>query len=310
MVLFLLDGWDELPQNLQNYSIFQDIMKSSPKHSLLHSTVVVTSRYVSSGELHRLATSRLETLGFADQEVKECIMDITGNEEAAHALMEALESRPSLLSSCHLPLNAMIIAHVFQVKMNNLPTSLLETFKLLVLNCIQHHVIKREPDREPEDITSLERLPREIQGSFYSLCELAFNSLLEDRMLYTKEEFTTIPDTLSLLYGTKLQDETGPRTGYTFLHQTIQELLAAMHMSRMPPDDQLDYFYNFSDQPKFHVMIQFYAGVTLLQLEGTERILYDRIFTNLMTCHDDDLNAALDENPKIKKYLIKQLQYL
>ena len=303
-VLFLLDGWDELPQNLQNYSIFQDIIKSSPKRSLLHCTVVVTSRYVSSDELHRLATSRLETLGFADQEVKECIMDITGNEEAAHALMEALESRPSLLSSCHLPLNAMIIAYVFQVKMPNLPTTLLETFKLLVLNCIQRHVIKREPDRELEDITSLERLPREIQASFYSLCELAFNSLLEDRMLYTKEELTTIPDTLSLLYGTKLQDETGPRTRYSFLHQTIQELLAAMHMSRMPPEDQLDYFYNFCDQPRFHAMIQFYAGVTLLQLRGTERILYDRIFTNLMTNHDVDLNAALEENPKVLKYLI------
>ena len=279
-VLFLLDGWDELPHNLQNYSIFQDIIKSSPKHSLLHCTVVVTSRYVSSGELHRLATSRLETLGFGDQE------DITGNEEATHALMEPLESRPSLLSSCHLPLNAMIIAYVFQVKMPKLPTSLLETFKLLVLICIQRHVIKREPGREPEDITSLERLPREIQASFFSLCELAFSSLFEDRMLYTKEELTTIPDTLSLLYGTKLQDETGPRTRYSFLHQTIQELLAAMHMSRMPPDDQLDYFNNFCDQPRFHVMmIQFYAGVTLLQLRGTERILYDRIFTNLMTCH-------------------------
>ena len=84
-VLFLLDGWDELPENLQNNSIFKDIIKSSPKHSLLLSTVVVTSRYVSSDELHRLATSRLETLGFADQEVKECIMDIAGNEEAAHA---------------------------------------------------------------------------------------------------------------------------------------------------------------------------------------------------------------------------------
>eukprot|EP00731_Ephydatia_muelleri_P010311 Em0005g897a len=276
-VLFLLDGWDELPQNLQNNSIFKDIIKSSPKHSLLLSTVVVTSRYVSSDELHRLATSHLETLGFADHEVKECIMDITGNEEAAHALMEALESRPSLLSSCHLPLNAMIIAYVFQVKMNNLPTTLLETFKLLVLNCILRHVIKREPDREHEYIASLESLPKELQESFYSLCKMAFCGLLEHRMLFSKEELNSIPDTLSLLYGTKLQEPTGPRTMYSFLHQTIQELLAAMHMSRMPPEDQLKRFHAFIAKPMFHPVIQFYAGITSLTLNGIIGILHNTL---------------------------------
>ena len=272
-VLFLLDGWDELPQNLQNNSIFKDIIKSSPKHSLLLSTVVVTSRYVSSDELHRLATSRLETLGFADQEVKECIMGITGNEEAAHTLMEALESRPSLLSSCHLPLNAMIIAYVFQVKMNNLPTTLLETFKLLVLNCIQRHVIKREPDREHEDITSLESLPRDLQGSFHSICELAFCGLLDDTMLFTNKQLNSIPDLLSLLYKTKLQGETGPITKYTFLHQNIQELLAAMHMARMPHYEQLNNFRQLLPQPRFNAMIQFYAGITSLLLNETGQIL-------------------------------------
>ena len=278
-VLFLLDGWDELPQNLQINSIFKDIIKSSPKHSLLLSTVVVTSRYVSSDELHRLATCRLETLGFADQEVKECIMDITGNEEAAHALMEALESRPSLLSSCHLPLNAMIIAYVFQVKMNNLPTTLLETFKLLVLNCIQRHVIKREPDREHEYITSLESLPKELQKSFYSLCKMAFCGLLEHRMLFSQKELNSnsISDTLSLLYGTKLHEPTGLRTMYSFLHQTIHELLAAMHMSRMPPDDQLERFHAFIATPMFHPVIQFYAGITSLKLNGIIGILHNTL---------------------------------
>ena len=278
-VLFLLDGWDELPQNLQINSIFKEIIKSSPKHSLLLSTVVVTSRYVSSDELHRLATSHLETLGFADQEVKECIMDITGNDKAAHALMEALESRPSLLSSCHLPLNAMIIAYVFQVKINNLPTTLLETFKLLVLNCILRHVIKRKPDREHEDITSLESLPKELQESFYSLCKMAFCGLLEHRMLFSQKELNSnsISDTLSLLYGTKLQEATGPRTMYSFLHQTVQELLAAMHLSRMPPEVQLKRFHEFIAKPMFHPFIQFYAGITSLKLNGIIGILHNTL---------------------------------
>ena len=308
-LLFLLDGWDELPQNLQNNSIFKDIIKSSPKHSLLHSTVVVTSRYVSSDELHRLATCRLETLGFADQEVKECIMDITGSEEAAHALMEALESRPSLLSSCHLPLNAMIIAYVFQVRMNNLPTTLLEAFKLLVLNCILRHIIKREPDREHEDITSLESLPKELQDSFYSLCKMAFCGLLENRMLFSQKELNSnsISDTLSLLYGTKLQEATGPKTMYSFLHQTIQELLAAMHMSRMPPDDQLQKFHAFIAKPMFDVVIQFYAGITSLLFTKTVSILSDSVLSSFIAMNEHDISASFVMSQNVQKYVLDQL---
>ena len=90
--------------------------------------------------------------------------------------------------------------------MNNLPTTLLETFKLLFLNC---YVSKREPDR---DIATLESLTKELQALFHSLCELAFFGLLEDRILFSKEELNLIPDTLSLLYGTKVHDEAGPKT--------------------------------------------------------------------------------------------------
>ncbi|KAL5493910.1 hypothetical protein EMCRGX_G015148 [Ephydatia muelleri] len=303
-VLFLLDGWDELPKSLQSNSIFKDIVTSSPKHSLLHSTVVVTSRYVSSDELHGLATSRLETLGFADQEVKECIMDIIGNEEAAHALMEALESRPSLLSSCHLPLNAMIITHVFQVKMHNLPNTLLETFKLLILNCIQRHVINRE---DHEDVTTLESLPTELQASFYPLCELAFRGLLEDRMLFSKEEMKSIPDTLSLLYGIKLHDEIGPKMKYSFLHQTIQELLAAIHMSRMPPDEQLDYFQNFYAQERLHALIQLYAGVTSLHLIETVSILSGSVVCSMSAFNTNESAFICATSQKVKNLLFSQL---
>ena len=305
-VLFLLDGWDELPQKSQNDSIFKDIITSSPKHSLLHSTVVVTSRYGSSDELHSLATSRLETLGFADQEVKECIMDIASNEEAAHALMEALESRPSLLSSCHLPLNAIIVTHMFKVKMNNLPATLLEAFKLLIVNCIQRHAKNRQPHMECEGIPSLEFLPKYYQSSFHSLCELAFFGLLQDRRLFSNKDLNSIPDTLSILYGTKMQEKTQSKTMYSFFHPTIQELLAAIHMSRMPPDDQIDYFQNLYAQQRFHTLIQFYAGVTSLHLTETVSILSDSV--NLSSLHDQSAELKLFKSHSFKKKCFSHLK--
>ena len=293
-ILFLLDGWDELPRNMQNNSIFKDIVKSSPKYPLLLSTVVVTSRYVSSDDLLRLATSHLEIMEFTDYEVKECILNIADNKEEAHALMETLKSRPSLLSSCHLPLNVIKISYLFAVKRDNLPSTLLEVFKLLILHCIQRHVRNKEPDKDHNDINSLESLPKELGTSFNSLCELALNGLIRNRIVFTKEELGSTPDHLSLLYRAKGHEESEAGTKYSFFHHTIQELLAAMHMSMMPPELQLDYFHKLFGQPRFNAMIQFYAGITSLQLDEIKIFLFDNCILHGIQSADD-LNGKRKE---------------
>ena len=301
-VLFLLDGWDELPQNLQNRSIFKEMIKSSPKYSLLRSTVVVTFRYVSSDELLHLGTSRLEILGFTDMEAKECIIDTMNNNEASAALLEAVKSRPSLSSSCYLPLNVKILAYVFQVKGNvPVPSTMLETFKLLIVNCIQRHIRNQDPDaNQYESITLLEELPVALQTSFHSLCELAFKGLMEDRQIFSKDELHSIPDHLSLLHGAKTHNEIGTQMVYTFLHHTMQELLAAMHISRMVPGDQLDCFCKHFGDPKFDATIQFYAGITFLQMSEIKKHLYQTIDRNMSALNTDDAISAFCMNPGVK----------
>ena len=200
-ILFLFDGWDELSSSLQKNCIFKDIIQSSPKYPLLFSTVVVTSRFVSSDTLNHVATSHLEILGFTDQEIKECLEEIMNNEGGgdAGALMEEIESRPSLSSSCYLPLNAKIVAYVFLKNGKSLPSTMLEIFKLLILHCIHRHVKYRGQSDDNVEISSLDNLPKDLQKSFYSLCKLAFNGLMEDRYVFTKVELVSIPVSMSLL---------------------------------------------------------------------------------------------------------------
>ena len=304
-VLFLLDGWNELPMRLQKNSIFKDIIESSPKHPVIRSTVVMTSRYVSSDTLLSMATSHLEILGFTDHEVKECIMDITSNnEEATHNLLAALELRPLLLSNCHLPLNVKIITYLFKLEKCTLPVTLLEIFKLLILNCIQRHVRHKAPDEDYDNIISLETLPKELQSSFYSLCELAFNGLIEDKILFTKDDLGLISDHLSLLHGAKIYEGTGARMKYSFFHHTIQDLLAAMHMSKMPPDDQMGHFRNMFGQPKFDTVIQFYAGITSLNLAGIQTFLSDTIFaSSVIEMNDEDMVMMMTSSTSIRAIL-------
>ena len=55
-VLFILDGWDELSPHLQQNSIFRKLVQPKFSHEIpLHkSAVIVTSRPISSGDLHQI----------------------------------------------------------------------------------------------------------------------------------------------------------------------------------------------------------------------------------------------------------------
>ena len=58
-VLWVLDGWDELPPHLQQDSIFHKLIK----RMLSEYSLIVTSRPISSGDLHPVVSSRMRYWG-------------------------------------------------------------------------------------------------------------------------------------------------------------------------------------------------------------------------------------------------------
>jgi DNA replication protein DnaC len=61
-ILWILDGWDELPSHLREKSLLRDMITPSLHSPITLSSVIVTSRPVSSGELSELVSSRIEVL--------------------------------------------------------------------------------------------------------------------------------------------------------------------------------------------------------------------------------------------------------
>ena len=51
---------------------------------------------------------------------------------------------------------------------------------------------------------------------------------------------------------------------YNFLHLSVQELLAAYHISQMNPSKQLEIFKHLSESPRFQPVLQYYSGFTKL----------------------------------------------
>ena len=116
-ILFVLDGWDELPSHLQKDSIFRKL--TSPMRQAYQqraeSSVIVTSRSISSGDLHPVVSSRIEVLGFTPEEQRRYFAEcLKGDSQALAALLEKIKENPVVQSICYLPLNAAFVVHTFK----------------------------------------------------------------------------------------------------------------------------------------------------------------------------------------------------
>ena len=280
-VLFVMDGWDELPPELQQQSLFRRLPVASSLH---RSAVIVTSRPESSAELHSLVSSRIQIVGFTPSEVKEFFTDsLKGDSQAVDTLMEQMRENPVIESSCYLPLNAAIIVSLFLSLNCTLPTTITGVFTSLVLCCILRH-LKSRTDVRIHALQSLDSLPEIVQGPFAALCQLAFHGILDRKVTFSGDELSRIlPDAahLSLLQAIESFSYLGPagtsRT-YNFHHLSVQEFLAAWHITKLPVDEQTDLALVLLDQPG---MFQFYCGITHLNTPRiTEQIVRHTAFNN------------------------------
>ena len=273
-VLFILDGWDELPPNLRINSIFYQLLQPElPKSNpLCESTVIVTSRPIASGDLHQVVSSRVEILGFTAKKLHQFFTEcLKGDTEAVKTLLERIEENPEVAGSCYLPLNATILVHLFKSDRNTLPTTLYGIFSNLVLNCIKRHLKLRTPYKDVS-IESLDLLPEFAKKPFTILCQLAYDGVMEDKIVFSSLQ----PDinTLSLLQGVESFIGREKAISHNFIHLSIQELLAAWYIAtQLPAYEQVSKFNKLFNQSRFGAVFRFYAAITKLKTPGIKDVV-------------------------------------
>ena len=267
-VLFIFDGWDELPEKAPGRSIIRDILDRKKLHK---SSVIITSRPISSMNLHKLVDTRIEILGFTKAELQkyftECLGDDLGK---VKELEQRIKENPVVEGSCYLPLNASILVHLFKCD-GVLPNTQFGIFSKLICNCIFRHLKKRNKQLDIPGIKSLDKLPPSIQNPFECICEIAYKGVIEDHITFDLEcSFNT----LGLLQGVESFASGMPSHSYNFLHLSIQELLAAIHMStKLEPSEQLAQFQELFGRARFSAVFQFYAAKTKLKTRGMDKIV-------------------------------------
>ncbi len=272
-VLLVLDGWDELPHALQKKSLFRSLISPQLQDDALSEcSVIVTSRPISSQVLHPLVTSRVDIIGFTQEELRQYFNEcLSGDSQAVVALMERVEENPVVASSCYLPLNAAIIVHLFLSGNHNLPTTVHGIFTSLVLCCLSRYQRERLGlEGEAANLESLTSLPEGLQESFRQLCALAFSGVLEDRVTFSSSHLDALGvqtdvSALGLLQAVPSVVSHKTTVYYNFLHLSIQELLAAYYISSMSASEQIVLFKRLFNQSRFAAVFQFYAGITRFQ---------------------------------------------
>ena len=278
-VLFVLDGWDEFPPGLDRRSVIENLICSPSSLKMQFSALVITSRPIATAELQHYSSSRIEIVGFRRTEVEGYFTQAIGNPQTEKKLKDHLKERPVIEASCYLPMNASIVAHVFLASNHTLPTTLHGVFTLLVLCCIRRHMTKLAGEGEEIPSTSsLNDLPVEIKEQLKFVCMLAYHGVMENKATFSTADLESyhLPtelSTLCLIQGMESFAVLGKSKSYNFLHLSIQELLAAFHISKFQPEEQVKIFNELFEQPRFSSVFQFYAAFTKLQSEGVRKVV-------------------------------------
>ena len=281
-VLFVLDGWDELPMRLRTASIFELLIKNPADLWIEYSTIVITSRPAAAGNLYHRVSCRIEILGFTDTEVKAFFTEaLEGDMQSVEKLQNYIKELSVIQASCYIPLNAAIVAHLFKAQNESLPNTLHEVFTSLVICCLKRDMIKKGTKG---DISSLNNLPDELKHPFLDICKLAYHGVMENKAMFSTMDLQQLKlpqelNTLGLIQRCESLISHKKNISYNFLHLSVQELLASFYIYNLQGNEEIEVFKKLIRQPRFADVFRFYVAFSQLQSKDIREIV-KKIVTN------------------------------
>ena len=237
-LLLVLDGFDELSHEQQQAgSIFIDLINGL---KLPKATIIVTTRPSVSANLMKQSKHRIDRnikiLGLTRDGVQKFVMiEFSGSERKDEFLH--FISNPIIKEMMYFPLNAVIITTLFKEKQVSTITKL---FDGLTRALIRRHLIRNKQVSDsfimPHSLQCqhcLSQLPSEAADKFIKLLQEAYEGLIREEYVLTNlgNDF----DHLGLMEKTQgLSVSVGPTYAFSYLHQTLQEYLAALHIYYFP----------------------------------------------------------------------------
>jgi len=277
--LFLLEGYDELPQDLQENSVFAKLIDGDihPKAG-----VIVTSRPSACDMLRKRCSGQVcqqvEILGFTEQQIDSYVKANFGDKHLQHQFISYLTYYPHIAALMAIPVNCSIVIDVFRsiksVEGSIVPKTQTELYSALVRILLGRHLTTHKVHGNKKwSLQNMADLPSDIQQNLFELSEVAYTGIIQQQLV-----FHTLPlnlETMGLL--NQECDEQGS-TSYNFLHLTVQEFLAAYYVSKLPLPDQAQTLDDSVGKEHLNIMLRFVAGLTKFHAkESSETSLFVRV---------------------------------
>ena len=266
-VLLLFEGYDELPAQLQRdeESILFQIISG---RCLPEATVLVTSRHSASGFLLEKYKERIsqhiEILGFTKTNIQTYIHENIKECEERQGLERYLSCYPHIRTMMYVPLNSVIVVEVYHQchdKDKPAPKTMTELYTSLVRTLLIRYLKDEEVILETFEALRI----YDKYEQFCQVCRIAYHGIANNQqIIFYKSDIPDRFETLDLMQEVhELYVDKGNRVSYNFLHLTIQEYLAAVHLSMQPKDVQIRHFIRMNtEHHSFEMVLRFLSGVT------------------------------------------------
>ncbi|XP_066577552.1 uncharacterized protein LOC136767576 isoform X2 [Amia ocellicauda] len=251
-VLIIFDGLDEsqLSLDFQNNQMCRDVTQSLTvdvlltnliRGNLLPSALLwITSRPAATSQIPAECVHQVtEVRGFNDEQKEEYFRKRVSDQDLASAIIKHIKSSRSLHIMCHIPVFCWISATVLERMLGEasggvIPTTLtgMYTHFLLILINMKNQKYLCGNEESAQNLLEPER------DNILKLCKLAFNHLQNGNLIfYTKDirECNIDVSEASVYSGVctqifKEESTIFKQKVYCFVHLSIQEYLAALHV--------------------------------------------------------------------------------
>lgn len=309
-VILVFDGLDELKVDIDNVSLPEEIpvdshnevthilgiFKQLARGELLPGVTVLTTSRPTAEHIYKDVQfdREVEILGFQEEQIKDYVEKFCCNDtQKSSEIWNLIKQSPELLSLCYIPVNSYIVCLTLKESIgigeeernegqNCFPKTITELYKRAIKILLFRHNLKYKGKPIPKDYI-IAKLPEELQSDLDKLKTIAKDGVMKDELVFEFEHGSRFVEELSNcgLFN-KLEDKR--HNMFCFLHLTIQEFLAALHVI----DDIKNvesFLVNHMDEPKWHLVIQFVCGLLGDKMKELEKHrnyrskMYDQFFT-------------------------------
>ena len=260
-VLIIADGLNELAESKRQKGLF--LHKLLLEDLLSHASVLITSRPAASASLHKFQCidNFFEVYGFINTTIHKYIQaEFVSDQQKAVALLEQLESNPLIEQVCNVPLNCATICFLWHTDEKAFSTST-GLFTEIILNFVYRNMLNTNAYCNHPMLSSIHNLPKSLQKPWWSVCELAFQTILNQfspnvssQLEVTKFSLSDI-EIFGVLESVKLD-----KVSVHFIHPVYREYFAALYLVKQPLDKQAEIF-KLHDKLKHLTFYRFFWGL-------------------------------------------------